>query len=188
MLTVLTFAGSALATTKDWTTTAYETLAHGTDYTWSVDSSWGIPTGEHITSATLSIAGLNNSAEPESDSLNIYLLNNPYTNWPTKTLLTVFQDTNGYYWKDSLGVTHFTNPSETLNYNLTTAQLVDLTTYISDNTFGLGFDPNCHYSNTGITFSIVTEKNPVSTPEPTSLLLLGLGLLGLAGTRRKINK
>jgi hypothetical protein len=56
-----------------------------------------------------------------------------------------------------------------------------LTAYALNGSFGFGIDPDCHYYNDGITFTVTTE--PV--PEPTTILLLGLGLVGLAGIRRK---
>jgi hypothetical protein len=58
---------------------------------------------------------------------------------------------------------------------------------LSDGKFGIGFDPNCHYDDTGMTFTIVTVKIP-QVPEPATMLLLGLGLMGVLGIRRKIQK
>jgi PEP-CTERM motif len=205
----------AHASTKSWTNTSLEDLAHGTDYTWKVDNgSWSIPANEYIVSAYLDITALNNWLEPEADYMNIYLLNNPYstpTHWPTKSLLTTFMDQNWYTqtyqdW-EIIGQTctgsgrhrHCTpkygwvtktrtvNPAEDFQYYLTSGQIALLIQYLSDGKFGIGFDPNCHYDDTGMTFTIVTAKIP-QVPEPATMLLLGLGLVGLAGARRKIQK
>jgi len=43
-------------------------------------------------------------------------------------------------------------------------------------------------NETGFGVSHVTFLNPVATPEPTTLILLGLGLIGVAGIRKKIKR
>jgi hypothetical protein len=50
-----------------------------------------------------------------------------------------------------------------------------------DGGFGFGIDPDCHYFNSGITFTIVTEPSSTSpVPVPAAASLAAIGLAGLA--------
>lgn len=67
-----------------------------------------------------------------------------------------------------------------LTYNFSTSDIMTLNDYASDGVFGIGFDPDCHYWNDGITLTVET------IPEPATLLLLGLGALVLKRRKRNL--
>lgn len=60
-----------------------------------------------------------------------------------------------------------------------------LMSYASDGVFGLGFDPDCHFYNNGITLTLTATKNVNVVPEPATLMLFGAGLLCFASRMRK---
>lgn len=73
-------------------------------------------------------------------------------------------------------------------YTFSAADLVQLAAYIaSGGDIALGFDPNCHFWNDGITLTINTQAvgggGGGSVPEPASISLLVVGLAGLARRR-----
>ena len=73
--------------------------------------------------------------------------------------------------------------AETITFNFSAEMLTALQTYIENgNNFGLGFDPDCHYWNDGVTLTITTARVPEGG---MTLILLGAGLAALAGVRRR---
>lgn len=59
-----------------------------------------------------------------------------------------------------------------------------LDSYIDDGWIALGFDPDCHFYNNGVTFNIASVPN-VQVPEPATLALVGTGLAFGAWRRRR---
>lgn len=182
LVMVLGMLPTAFGATKTFTPTPADLgdLAHAYYYTWGIN--WVVPSGKRIKEATLTIKNINNWTWEDEDRLFIHLLDNP-----TKGVKQYTDNQKGGDNFEGQGVVVATytdkneSKAETLTYKFSSLGLLDtLKKYSKDGKFGFGFDPDCHYTNSGITFSIETEPDtPVPTvPEPSSII----GLIGtLAG-------
>jgi hypothetical protein len=156
-------------------------LDHSTYKTWGI--AWSLPAREAIAAATLFIDDLNDWTVESGDILYMHLLDNPSLgvhSWTDNegggdafagqgVLLTTYSDTDTG-----------SNPPHDFSYSLTASQIESLTTYLANGRFGFGFDPDCHYYNNGVTFSISTA----TLPEPSAGLLSLLALAALGRWRR----
>jgi len=200
-LILCAWAGAARATATNPATFSpnpadLNDLDHNYYYSWQVN--WTVPTNQQITGATLSISNINNW-ERDSNILYVHLLDTAPT-LATRLSSTV---TEGYdnegggdaFANQGILLTTYTDtngspgPAENWSYNFTASQIQTLITDLADGTFGIGFDPDCHYDNCGITLSIQTGPTDPSVPEPATLALvaLGLGTVGML-RRRKIRR
>ncbi len=173
-----------------FTTNDLHYLNHNAAYTWGID--WSVPEGDQVTSATLIFSNLNNIDEPEDDAMYVHLLDNPRLGVRAfadlvregddfagqGVHLTTFTDDNGYYFMG-----RYINPAEDFVYSFNADQLSALESYLGDGSFGFGIDPDCAYQNNGVKFVVGTRLSPV--PEPATMSLLGMGVLGLLGLKRK---
>lgn len=162
-------------------------LPHGRYYTWGINAN--LPEGYRVVSASVTFHQIWNWAIEANDRIWFSLLQDApsgvrwgrdrqaYGNWfdspeysGEHTLLAEF-DNLPELWENREDVT----------YEFTESDLAVLNDYITDGNFGLGFDPDCHFYNCGVEFHGAIA--PI--PEPTTLVLFGLGLIGLGGARKR---
>lgn len=176
---VSAISGIARANTYDFSpsVSGLWDLTHQQYYKWGVN--WSLPTGEHITSASLTYKQIWDWAH-ETDHLYTHLLDSVTPG------ITVGNDLDGssdYFNGQGLLLGNWSDPygdslhKIDLTYDIPSTHF----SWLSDGNFGFGIDPDCHYYNDGIVFTINTS----TVPEPATLSLLGLGLLGILGLRKK---
>lgn len=176
-------------------------LDHHEAYTWRIDNvNLG---GQTITGATLTFTNISNW-DSNPNMLFVHLLDSarnagvasfidaPANQIPVTSIADNFAGTlfnsnplvalgtgNTLLTQQS-----FTTTATTYTYTFTAAQLQALNAYfLNGNNIALGFDPDCHFWNNGITLRFNTA--PASVPEPTTLALLGTGIASLYLKRRR---
>ena len=158
-------------------------LDHYYYYTWRIANT-GID--QPIASATLTMKNIANW-DSNPNVLYVHLLN------------TASSGVRSYYDAESGGdafvgqgielVTYrnlSTTPT-TLTYEFDYAELAKLNDYLaSGGDFALGFDPDCHYWNDGISLTVAeVAGTPVPEPATVSLLLAGSALLAWRHRRQR---
>ena len=180
-LIISTF-GMAGAATYDFQPTPVDLndLNHWKYYTWGID--WDVPAGETIVGASLFFDNIEDW-RVEYNVLYVHLLDSA-----TAGTTSGYDYLPGDQFKD-LGILiyegHLPNWPQDITIDFTADELSTLVSYLVDGNFGFGFDPDCHYYNDGITFTIETVPTH-ETPLPAAVWLFGSGLVGLIGLRRKM--
>ena len=160
-------------------------LPHDSYFTWGIN--FTLAQDEKITAATLTFTNIWDWTQENNDHLFVHLFDNP------KSGSRSYVDNQGggdnfagqgalvSNWSDPVGsksqnfdlVLDFSSLGllDTLNnYALTTPGKNKVN-------FGFGIDPDCHYYNDGVTFTITTETTiPINhIPEPATIAMLAIG-------------
>jgi hypothetical protein len=158
-----------------------------------------------VTSGKLEIFNITNNMEPESNDIlraNLLDLSTAPVASPNSTIVytdaqapsNLFGSANlSRGWSRSTKIGSFSdNNGKTATNNISwvfnTALIDKINDYKSENGWiGIGFDPDCHYTNTGVKLTLDVKSVPVNVPEPSSvgLLLMGLTMIGGISINRK---
>jgi len=193
LLLVVLFAPTAQAVNLTWNIGELNDLPHERYYRWG--KNWTVPTGEYITTASVTFYKIYNWEEEDNDRLYLHLLQSA----PSGTTWGIDNEASGSWFSpptylgEQVMLHEFDDLPEGYNeradvtYTFSSAEVAKLNTYLADGNFGLGFDPDCHYYNSGIKMRIQTGLEPPTppVPEPSTFALLGLGLAGAFIARRR---
>ena len=155
-------------------------LDHTKYYKWGINTPWSFLEDE--VTATLTLKGIRNW-DSGANVLFIHLLN--YAPLGV-TSGNDYEGGGDYFAGNGVLLVQYNNlPTypQDLVYTFTSAQLNSLLSYASDGRFALGFDPDCHFYNDGISLDISDKPN---TPEPATVGLLLAGAFGLARKRVRV--
>ena len=188
-------SASAAVATMSWQPTPVDLhdLDHHSVYTWRIDNI--NVDSSTITSATISFNNIQNW-DSNANVLHIHLLDtarvsgvasfidDPTDSSPVTDLTDDFINTR-YHGNSGWLVGHntadtflkdksFSNSPVDYTYTFTGAQLTALEQYLANGEdIALGFDPDCHYFNDGVTFTLnFTPVPEVANMVPVALLLI----------------
>lgn len=150
-------------------------LDHHKAYEWGIDLF--LADDEVVISASLFFDDIRNWDNASND-LYLTLIDD---STPGVTVYSDNQNPSDYFagWGTSLEhyEDQFNTTPQDITYNFSPPELGDLNDFLANDNFGIGFDPDCHFYNCGITLTLET----VHVPEPSTYVLLASGLTAALG-------
>jgi hypothetical protein len=178
-----TFFGSNEVTFNPVPSNVFD-LDHSYAYAWGID--YQLAANTFVDTATISFNQINNwQLEPDANVLYINLLQSA-----TNGVTTYWDgEASGNYFGSTVGaqlLTQYVDNNtafENFSYSFNAGQLSALNAALANGNVGIGFDPDCHYYNSGVSLNIKTRV----VPEPIScvLFVVGSGVLGAAVRKRR---
>ena len=154
-------------------------LDHGKYYIWGIDVTWDTTT-DMVETAALFFSQLHNHDNGTND-LWVHLLDDGPLGITTGN---DWQDGVDEFLGQGILLVHYEDLSsspEDRTYVFNDDQIETLNTYALDGRIALAFDPDCHFYNEGIEFTVGTD----TIPEPATFLIAGVGVLLAVMRKRK---
>ncbi len=186
VLLCIGFAGAASTLTFTPSNSDLYDLEHSHYYAWNID----LGSGNEIVAASITLNRIYDwSGGNEEDALFINLLDD----WVGTSPIYIGSDnksvTSNQFGDENLITTLEVSEdigigsanAKTITINFTSDQLVKLNDYAIDGQIALGFDPDCHFYNSGVSFSATV------VPAPGAILLAGIGMTLVGFLRKRKN-
>jgi len=153
-------------------------LDHYYYYTWRIDRPWADT--KQVTLATLTFSQIRNW-DNHSNDLYVHLLDDA-----SQPGVTGYWDNQGggdAFAGEGVLLEHYEDLPSTPNditYNFSPNDIAALNTYAAAGRFALGFDPDCHFLNDGVTLTVTVPE-----PATTSLMVMGAGAVCAVFARKR---
>jgi len=159
-------------------------LDHRWAYTWGME--WA--QYEEVTEVTLTFKNIQDYVVEPNDILYMRLFDDAPLGvtqyWDNQETGDYFEGQGVFVdsWTDPLG---YPNPPTDLSISFSSLGLIDeFNAAAADGLWGLSFDPDCHYYNSGIEIQVETA-DAIPEPASLSLMLLGMGMISFRFLKRK---